>query len=93
MRKEEIDEQEDADLLRGGLLVGENRQAHFREFDGVCDALVVAYDPNLTPEPELVLVNHTERENILLLNGTPVARFHDTKRLRLSDVILVPQAL
>ncbi|MFV0492937.1 MAG: hypothetical protein ACK5M4_14075 [Pseudorhodobacter sp.] len=79
-----------ADTFEIGDWTGDGEFATIRDFNPVRDELVVVYDAQAHPDPQISLIPDDENGVTVLLDGFPLAQVADAVGLDIAQLRLVP---
>ena len=77
-------------FLQDGASVKNGCHAEIIDYDPAEDAIVFAYDPEQTPEPDMELRNgNSSDDKLLFMNGHLVVHFANSRLLTISDINVI----
>ena len=78
------------ELLRRGRPIRRGRPVELREFDRESETIVLAFDPELTPDPAFELLDgFRSGEKVLTMNGTQMLCIPNARDVTLADFNLI----
>ena len=86
-------EQQQQRMFADSTLVRSGEPAQISDYDGDEDAILFAYDPVLTPDPKIDLLQGDNGAKVLMLNDQPAVTFQNSPSLTISDINVFELAL
>ncbi len=77
-------------IVRRGRPIRAGRPVEVRDFDFLRDTIVFAYDPSVTPSPQIDLLDGFRAgEKVITMNGAQMVRISNAQKMTLADVNVI----